>query len=226
MVTPVPNEEALTDDELEQLEVFLSSRGPSAMNIEQFDGFLTALIAGPDPVMPSEYWPVVLGEAEFNFERMEDAQAIFDLVTRHWNTIAATLNASEIYEPILLQDDDGIAKGNDWAKGFMRGIEMREESWRLLIDDDNVAGLVVPMMMLSHEHDPDPDLRPAVITAEKRDQAIIFMVAALPRIFKLFQAKRTPMTSTYKRSEAKVGRNEPCPCNSGKKYKNCCGMTH
>ncbi len=26
-----------------------------------------------------------------------------------------------------------------------------------------------------------------------------------------------------KRSSAKVGRNEPCPCGSGKKYKNCCG---
>ncbi len=26
-----------------------------------------------------------------------------------------------------------------------------------------------------------------------------------------------------KRTEAKVGRNEPCPCGSGKKYKKCCG---
>ena len=25
------------------------------------------------------------------------------------------------------------------------------------------------------------------------------------------------------KSEKKVGRNEPCPCGSGKKYKNCCG---
>jgi len=24
------------------------------------------------------------------------------------------------------------------------------------------------------------------------------------------------------RTEPKIGRNEPCPCNSGKKYKNCC----
>jgi SWIM/SEC-C metal-binding protein len=24
-------------------------------------------------------------------------------------------------------------------------------------------------------------------------------------------------------AEAKVGRNEPCPCGSGKKYKRCCG---
>ncbi|MBQ7225236.1 MAG: SEC-C domain-containing protein [Clostridia bacterium] len=25
------------------------------------------------------------------------------------------------------------------------------------------------------------------------------------------------------RAEQKVGRNEPCPCGSGKKYKKCCG---
>jgi len=29
--------------------------------------------------------------------------------------------------------------------------------------------------------------------------------------------------STIKREEAKVGRNDPCPCGSGKKYKKCCG---
>lgn len=28
---------------------------------------------------------------------------------------------------------------------------------------------------------------------------------------------------TYIREEAKVGRNDPCPCGSGKKYKKCCG---
>ena len=28
---------------------------------------------------------------------------------------------------------------------------------------------------------------------------------------------------TYQRSEKKVGRNDPCPCGSGKKYKNCHG---
>ena len=27
---------------------------------------------------------------------------------------------------------------------------------------------------------------------------------------------------TFIRSEAKVGRNDPCPCGSGKKYKKCC----
>ena len=27
----------------------------------------------------------------------------------------------------------------------------------------------------------------------------------------------------YVRGQRKVGRNEPCPCGSGKKYKHCCG---
>ncbi|MBQ8002439.1 MAG: SEC-C domain-containing protein, partial [Clostridia bacterium] len=27
-----------------------------------------------------------------------------------------------------------------------------------------------------------------------------------------------------RRSEPKVGRNDPCPCGSGKKYKQCCGL--
>ena len=30
--------------------------------------------------------------------------------------------------------------------------------------------------------------------------------------------KKTPI-----KKEKKVGRNDPCPCGSGKKYKNCCG---
>ena len=30
-------------------------------------------------------------------------------------------------------------------------------------------------------------------------------------------------TKTPVRNENKIGRNAPCPCGSGKKYKNCCG---
>jgi len=38
-------------------------------------------------------------------------------------------------------------------------------------------------------------------------------------------AAREPaeITMPIRRSEAKVGRNDPCPCGSGKKYKKCCG---
>ena len=47
-----------------------------------------------------------------------------------------------------------------------------------------------------------------------RDQELIFSGAgdAAP-------AKKKPM----RRNEKKIGRNAPCPCGSGKKYKKCCG---
>lgn len=34
---------------------------------------------------------------------------------------------------------------------------------------------------------------------------------------------RTPPVETQRREEPKIGRNEPCPCGSGKKFKKCCG---
>ncbi len=36
-------------------------------------------------------------------------------------------------------------------------------------------------------------------------------------------AEEVPIVSTYRRTEEKIGRNDPCPCGSGKKYKKCCG---
>ena len=42
--------------------------------------------------------------------------------------------------------------------------------------------------------------------------------------FRPEQGRRTEeKVSTYHREEPKVGRNDPCPCGSGKKYKKCCG---
>ena len=44
----------------------------------------------------------------------------------------------------------------------------------------------------------------------------------------LTEEKRNEITKRFREDHifhapVKVGRNEPCPCGSGKKYKNCCG---
>jgi preprotein translocase subunit SecA len=39
----------------------------------------------------------------------------------------------------------------------------------------------------------------------------------------LSRGEDVPDTKTVKREGQKVGRNDPCPCGSGKKYKKCCG---
>lgn len=46
----------------------------------------------------------------------------------------------------------------------------------------------------------------------------------------LSDAKRNAITKVYKKTKIavnnnKTGRNDPCPCGSGKKYKHCCGKS-
>jgi uncharacterized protein YecA (UPF0149 family) len=110
------------------------------MNVEELDGFFAALIAGPKTVMPSEYLPEVFGgemSDTCEFSSIEDANEILGLLMRHWNTIAWTLLKGEVYVPLLLEDEAATtAHGNDWARGFMRGVNMRNDSWDGLIEDD------------------------------------------------------------------------------------------
>ena len=40
-----------------------------------------------------------------------------------------------------------------------------------------------------------------------------------------FDSGETIPPKPFVREAPKVGRNEPCPCGSGKKYKKCCGLT-
>jgi hypothetical protein len=54
--------EPLIDAEFDRFGDFLTScKGGKAMNVEALDGFFAALIAGPETVMPSEYYREVFG---------------------------------------------------------------------------------------------------------------------------------------------------------------------
>ena len=103
------------------------------MNLEQLDGFFTALICCPDMVMPSEYLHEIWGGEMADEEAFADQQALqdfLDLVMRHWNSITQTLQSGGAFLPVLLQDEHGVAHANDWAKGFMRGVAWRGVAWR------------------------------------------------------------------------------------------------
>ncbi len=224
--------EPLTDTELDRLGDFLQScKGGKAMNVEQLDGFFASLIAGPETVMPSEYYREVFGgemSDACEFSSLEEANEILGLMMRHWNTIAATLFKDEVYVPLLLEDEHGVAHGNDWAHGFMRGMRMRHDGWAELVNDEEHGGWLIPIMMLYHEHDEDPEMRPEPITPEKREDIIAHMAAGLVGAYRHFRAHRDAYAGAAfapesRRTTSKVGRNNPCPCGSGKKYKKCCG---
>jgi len=118
--------EPLTDAEFDGIGKFLKScKDSKAMNLEELDGFFAALIAGPETVMPSEYLPEVFGgemsdTCEFN--SLDEANEILGLMMRHWNTIAAILHKDEVYVPMLLEDENGVVHGNDWAHPRLGGM--------------------------------------------------------------------------------------------------------
>jgi uncharacterized protein len=213
--------------------------GQDAMNLEEADGIFAALICGPETVLPSEYlreiWGGDLDADEPVFSRQE-LEELLHLSMRHWNFIANTLQSGDAFIPLLLEDEKGVANANDWATGFMRGMELRRASWSDLIHDENHGGSLIPIFILAHEHDPDSELRPYLepISAEQRENLIVHLAAGVMYIYKYFAVERA-MTirpdagnTTYLRPTLKVGRNDPCPCGSGKKYKRCCGkiMVH
>jgi len=224
--------EPLTNAELDRLGDFLNGcKGGRAMNVEEVDGFFSALIAGPETVMPSEYYREVFGgemSETCEFGSLDEANEILGLMMRHWNTIAAALHKGEVYVPLLLEDESGMAHGNDWARGFMRAMGMRHDGWAELVDDEEQGGCLIPMMMLYHEHDDDPEMRPKPISPEKREEVIVHMAAGLVAAYRYFLSHRqahvgTTFTPAPRQTAPKVGRNDPCPCGSGKKYKRRCG---
>ena len=99
--------------------------------------------------------------------------------------------------------------------------------------DEKHGGWLVPIFALAHENDPDPEMRPykGAIGAEEREKLIVGAAAGVTGIYRHFEAQRMvegqPFDSvtTFRRTAPKIGRNDPCPCGSGKKFKQCCGRT-
>jgi uncharacterized protein len=176
---PFSQNEPLTDAELDRLgDVLKNCKGGRAMNVETLDGFFAALIAGPEAVMPSEYYPEVFGgeiSDTCEFDSLDEANEFLGLMMRHWNDIAGTLFRDEVYVPLLIEDKEGIPQGNDWAHGFMLGVGMRNDGWAELINNEDYGGSLLPMMVLFHEHDQDPEMRPDPFGPEKREEIIDMM---------------------------------------------------
>jgi uncharacterized protein len=115
--------------------------------------------------------------------------------------------------------------------GLCARLKLRQEDWAELLDDEDHGGLLVPILALAHEHDPDPTLRPykEPMGAQRREQLVLGISASVPSIYRYFLSRRHMSSraereaGTHRRAGTKVGRNDPCPCGSGKKFKKCCG---
>jgi uncharacterized protein len=222
------------DPELETLAELLDQLAEDgAMDLEELDGFFAALHCCPDLVPPSEYLSEILGDGLENEEVIsgtETAQLLMQLIMHHWNAVGDAFRAGDFFIPLLLEDEDGEACGNDWAVGFLRGADMRKELWKEILDDEDKAGWFLPMFALATEDHPDPEMRPYKdgITKEQRDKLLAGLSVMVTEIYNYFEPHRrrsaaSRMEFAQTTMARKIGRNDPCYCGSGKKYKKCCG---
>lgn len=228
----------MSESDYDQLDRFLERfHHEQAMNLEMLDGFFTALHCAPDMISPSACLPEIWGGEEIldkeSFESNEQLNVFLELVLRHWNDVLYRLKTEDVFLPILLDNEsNGFFTGNDWAKGFMRGMDYHRDAWSDLMDDENEGGALVPILALYHEQDTDPDMRPykEPVSEELREKLLVSLCAGVMRVYRYFAPHRQKsaqlaknQTGMFRRRQAKVGRNDPCPCGSGKKYKKCCG---
>lgn len=211
----------LSDAELDWLDDFLGSDDfvLEAMSLPRLDGFLTSLAIGPEQVSPTEYLSEIWGSAidPPAFADAEQEEFVVALVMRHWNTIAIRVEHGYPVSPPLLEHvlaDDA----SEWAHGFMTGIAIRERAWQKLIRDPHAARVVGLIACLAG--DPTEEDEEAVMPAE----AVAEVVEQLPELVAGIAAFwRTRRAAAAPRRVTKTGRNETCPCGSGKKFKQCCG---
>ncbi len=190
----------LSDQELEQLDALLAdSNIGTAMRIEELDGFFSGLLAGPLVLKPCHFWPVVLGKTVADpgtLDYIRTTAALLPFFARHWDTIARTLSRDEVHLPYLTVDEFGIERGCDWARGFLRAVELNAEAWNALIGSDDGGAAVLPMMILAHEDDSDPLLRTPPLHSEQRTALIKLMVIGLVRANRHFAPGKTTLTTT------------------------------
>lgn len=221
----------LSDEEYQCLDDFLMSEamGDEAMDVAMVDGFLTALVIGPEVVLPSRWLPEVWGKDEMVWESEAQANRYISLLMRHMNAIVNLMQeAPESFEPLLsyntTPDGGEVPVLDEWCCGFVRGMGMSEKAWLPLVDDDENATLLMPIMLYGTQQ--GWDALDADKTLADRHEEFVTMLPGCVLGIKDFwdSVRRTKAAFQSVRHEAPVpGRNDPCPCGSGKKYKKCCG---
>ena len=229
---------ALSDEELDELDAFMTSESLSeeAMDLSTLDGFFAAIALNPEFILPSQWlpwvWDMEAGEETPAFESAAQAERINDLLLRHYNSVQDMIGDGR-FAPLMytLQQEDGseFYDAEGWSMGFMLGVSLFQDVWLPIFEE--YPEWLAPMRLLGTEegweqleemHLDGADQRPAIRAAY---DSIPEMIEAIYLHFlpQREAAARERVTTTLRRAGDKVGRNDPCPCGSGKKFKKCCG---
>ena len=265
----------LQPEDFDQLDTLLDSLRERSAQVPQWEfceGFMAALICCRSPVLPAEYWPVLLDSDEslaILFGDAERQQQFEQLWLRRWQEISAGLDAEveslddeRAYCPQVLDVRGAIAAMPEaeraaalgqaaeevqdgaepelpafaqvWALGFMLAVESWPDEWTAPARDKEVTRwLEEALTTLAQlcEDDEGPAEVSAFETEDGQDGPPSMSKARLEAfgeavwaVYDLREIGKSlgPRVAQLRRDDT-PGRNDICPCGSGKKYKKCHG---
>ncbi len=210
------------------------------LNLEELHGFLFGLAITPALVKPSEWLPLVFGEQMLAFDNEKKRNRLLEfLFDVHGRFIdereAGTLGFPFNFEKLA---DAEVLRVRDWSYGLFLALGLRPDVWGLRDgqfekmlerqEGSAWAAAVVSTVALPEALDEAGDKDEVSATEEEKERLYSTMFEQLPEAVTTLIAhagKRQHLRLVPPaplRSE-KIGRNDPCPCGSGKKHKKCCG---
>lgn len=221
------------DERLNRLEQLLGSLPSKSepMSVSELDGFVTGLLTCPEMIPPSEWlsqvWGVT-GTAEFPDRKT--AEAAIEAVMAHYNDVAAQVTATLQIEPIYETDlNSGETLWEPWVDGYSRAIALRPDAWDAFFTraDEEAQSCVIFLTALQDIYTGN-----SKFTDDEIDHIDIEAPDLIPNCVETILVQSRPelagkvpanLPSQPFKATARPGRNDPCPCGSGRKYKQCCG---
>jgi uncharacterized protein len=214
---------AFTDEDLARLEALLAQPpyAERALRPDALHGMLYALAIGPDAFPPAEQW-IALALDEDPDAPGAPADELLGLLARFGQKTLDDVRA-ERAEPLLYALRRGRADYRSWCEGFLIGVNASESDWFSYGEPDDFDELLGPIELLADALPQDARKR---MSPEQWRRRLLDAEAQLPATLERLRAFWTIVReppATVRREGSKVGRNDPCPCGSGRKFKQCHG---
>jgi uncharacterized protein len=197
---------------------------PDLLTPLEMDGYLTGTLLTPD--LEASQWVLGLwAEAPNLADDSRVTQALTTVLARRKAIEAELQQGWPAFHPSFCAAEPGQkadhGKVREWVNGFWKAMRLDPQYWSDLGDDDRTAafiGLFAGFIPTDAEIDERDD------ADEIRDEHAALLPRALVGLRKLALLREKDATALRSIQANKVGRNQPCPCGSGKKFKRCCGM--
>ncbi|MDO5059185.1 MAG: YecA family protein [Neisseria sp.] len=192
-----------------------------SMRSDEVQAYMLALVSGPDEVKPEQWLPEILDEVEFSEAEQNE---IRELVQALADDMAGRLKTErKLPELWFYQDEEGETDYFTWCNAYLYALDTVETDWFERADNEEFEDSFYPLMALAGVYDEDSE-GGALLELSERELAQLKkdLPDTLLDIALFWQAVLNK-PQTVRREGGKVGRNDPCPCGSGKKFKACCG---